>query len=127
MENKKEISLEEFIKTQESGKENVKEYCIVYNGNKYTAMITGEGEYLEYLIWDESGSCSIYHWEKELPIPIEELKERMDNHSKGIRYCSCCGKPIQKDERCEGYFAGVYCMKCWTPALARQRDEDYRD
>ena len=127
MENKKEISLEGFIKTQESGKENVKEYCIVYNGEKYTAMITGKDDYLEHLIWDESGSCSIYNWEKELPISIEELKERMDNYSKGIRYCSCCGKPIQKGEECEGYFAGIYCMKCWTPALARQRDEDYRD
>ena len=124
MENKKEISIEEFIK-QDGEKEN--KYYIIYKENKYTAMITGEGEYLEHLIWDESGSCSIYNWEKELPISIEELKERIDNYSKGIRYCSCCGKPIQKGEKCEGYFAGIYCMKCWSPQLAAKRDEDYRD
>ena len=44
-----------------------------------------------------------------------EVRQRLD------------GKPIQKGEKCEGYFAGIYCMKCWSPQLAAKRDEDYRD
>lgn len=118
-------SLEEFINIKDGGKDNCKSYIIKYNGNEFSAMVSGKSENVEHDIWDKTGGTSIYRWEGELKISIEKLKQKLDEETQGVKHCCCCGKSIYPKEKYEAYWAGIYCMKCWTPKLQEQRDYDY--
>lgn len=123
---KKEIiSLEEFIKIKDGGRYNCTGYMIDYNGNLFSAMVSGKPESVEHHIWNETGVSIIYDWKGKLDISVEELKKLLDDNINGIRHCSCCGKVIHKGEKCEGYFASTFCMRCWTPKLEKDREWDY--
>ena len=119
------ISLEDFVEIKDGGRYNCTSYMIDYNGNKFSAMVSGKPENVEHHIWNETGVTSIYYWKGELKISVEELKKKLDASIQGIDFCCCCGKPIYQGEKSEGYWAGIYCMKCWTPKLAKEREYDY--
>ena len=50
------------------------------------------------------------------PIPADVRKamsKAAKEYTKGIVYCSGCGKEIQKKDIAGRYLAGVYCADCW--------------
>lgn len=119
------INLEEFINIKDGGKYNCESYMIEYNGNEFSAMVSGKPENVEHNIWNKTGATSIYHWEGELKISIEKLKQKLDEETQGVKHCSCCGKSIYPKEKYEVYWAGVYCMDCWNDDLEKEREWDY--
>ena len=113
------ISLEEFINEKKWLKCNIN-----YKNNLFRASVyTTYG--LEHCIWNDTGVKSIYYWKDELDITIEQLKQKLDEETQGISHCCCCGKPIYPGDKSEGYFAGVYCMNCWSDDLEKEREWDY--
>lgn len=117
------ISLEEFIKEEPTGNQ-YNSYKIAYAEHLFSASVSSVYG-LEHNIWNELGVKSIYNWKGKLDISVEELKKLLDDNINGIRHCSCCGRIINKGEKCEGYFASTFCMRCWTPKLEKEREWDY--
>lgn len=74
-------------------------------------------------VWDASGNNSIFYDKPFLvksyndPIPseiVDKIDQLISDYSRGIFYCSDCGKPIKKEDIGGRFFAGRYCKDCWV-------------
>jgi hypothetical protein len=54
-----------------------------------------------------------------------EIKTILNNFIDGFAICSCCRKPIRRNDIGLTLCAGIYCKDCVTPELRKESDWFY--
>jgi hypothetical protein len=76
-------------------------------------------------IWDDRGIesvCSYSFDEISQSDTIKEIENILDKYIEGYAICSCCRKPISRDEIGCTFCAGVYCKECATPEIKQEAE-----
>lgn len=105
MEDNKEITLDDFIKTNFEDW-CVEEYIVNYMGFKMKGMVSNQ---TSHHLWTIKDTTTIYSWEKNLN--KDELLSCIEIFKNGKEACNICHKMIEDNP--EYCFAGVYCKKCF--------------
>jgi hypothetical protein len=99
-------------------------FILLYNNYKFNAAYSG----LMFCVWDNFGIESVCEYDIR-DISTEktkfEIKTILNNFIDGFAICSCCRKPIRRNDIGLTLCAGIYCKDCVTPELRKESDWFY--
>lgn len=87
---------------------------LIYGGDEF--HIGYSKNYKEIYVWANGGNISLYSKKDVVSIDCmpQIITDVIIDWLNGYVHCSDCDTRIKKSDIAGGYFAGVYCQKCWN-------------